>query len=289
MSRIVWWLTRAITYPFSLLPFGILYLFSDMLFLLAYFIVRYRRKIVRTNLSNSFPAKSENELRDIEKRFYRNFCDILVENLKLPSLSKAQVEKRCMVRNSELLDSFFKEGKSVIATIGHCGNWEMAGLGISLAVKHRPIVFYRPLKNSYFDRYMKKLRSRFGMYLLPHTHARQMLKEQGRQPNLFIFITDQTPSNTHTAHWTTFLNQDTPVFKGTEKFARITGLPVVYGDIQRVKRGYYTIDVSLLIENPAETKEGGITEIHTKTLENAIAGSPDNWLWSHRRWKRKRA
>lgn len=288
MSRIAWWLTRAITYPLSLLPFGILFFFSDILFVLVFYVARYRRKVVAGNLRNSFPDKTEAELQSIAKKFYRNFCDIIVENMKLPSLSREDVEKRCVVRNRELLDNYFKQGKSVIATIGHCGNWEMAGLGISLAVQHRPIVFYRPLKNVYFDRFMKNLRSRFGMYLLPHTQARQMLKEQGKQPNLYIFITDQTPSNTTTAHWTTFLNQDTPVFKGTEKFARLTGLPVVYGDIQRVKRGYYSIDVSFLLENPEGTREGEITAIHTKALEDAIMRHAHNWLWSHRRWKRKR-
>lgn len=288
MSRIAWWLTRAITFPLSLLPLSVLYFFSALLYVLVFYIVRYRRNVVATNLRNAFPQKSETELRQIARNFYKNFCDILVENIKIPVLSKKEVESRCVVRNNELLDRFYKEGKSVVATIGHCGNWEMAGLGISLAVKHQPIVFYRPLKNIYFDRFARNMRARFGMKLLPHTQARQMLKAHGKQPNLFIFITDQTPSNTTTAHWTTFLHQDTPVFKGAEKFARLTGLPLVYGDIQRVKRGYYTIDVSLLIENPAGTQEGEITDIHTKTLEDAIHRHPDNWLWSHRRWKRRR-
>lgn len=289
MSRIAWWLTRAIIYPLSLLPFSVLYLFSDLLFVVVYYLVRYRRKVVLSNLRNSFPKKKEDELNAIAKKFYKNFCDILVENIKLPTISKQEVEKRCVVKNKKLLDDFYSEGKSVIATIGHCGNWEVAGLGISLAVRHLPIVFYRPLKNIYFDRFARSMRARFGMMLLPHTQARQMLKEHGKQPNLYIFITDQTPSNTKTSHWTTFLNQDTPVFKGTEKFGHMTGLPIVYGDIQRVKRGYYTIDVSLLVENPALSKEGEITDIHTKALENAINLHPDNWLWSHRRWKRKRA
>ena len=288
MSRIAWWLTLAVIYPLSLLPFSILYLLSDCLFFLIFYIVRYRKKIVFENLRKSFSEKSEAEIHSIAKKFYRNFCDILVETLKLTTISKQEVQKRCVLTNKKILDDYLKEGKSVIATIGHCGNWELAGLAISLAAQHRCITFYRPLKNIYFDRFAKALRAKFGMLLLPHTQARQMLKEHGKQPNLYIFITDQTPSNPLTSHWTSFLNQDTPVFRGTEKFARLTKLPVVYGDIQRVKRGYYSIEASLLVDNPSMPEEGEITELHTRKLESAIKRHPDNWLWTHKRWKRKR-
>lgn len=288
MSRVAWWLTSAIIYPLSLLPFGVLYFFSDLWFFFGYHILRYRRNVVFTNLRNSFPEKSSEEIEAIAKQFYRNFCDILVENVKLPTISKEEVAKRCIIKNKRILDEYYAEGKSVIATIGHCGNWEIAGLATSLAVPHRSIAFYRPLKNIYFDRFARDMRARFGMMLLSHTQVRQMVKEHGKQPNLYIFITDQTPSNTKTAHWTTFLNQDTPVFTGTEKFAHLTGLPIVYGDIQRIKRGYYSIEVKLLLENPIGTKEDEITDLHTKALEDAIVKQPDNWLWSHKRWKRKR-
>ena len=132
------------------------------------------------------------------------------------------------------------------------------------------------------------MRARFGMELLPHTQARQMLKQEGKRPNMYIFITDQTPSNVYTSYWATFLNQDTTIYKGTEKFAMITGLPVVYCDVQRVKRGYYAVEFKMLTENPKQTITNEITELHTRALESAIISNPDNWLWTHRRWKRKR-
>ncbi len=287
-GRLAFYCTMALVYPLSLLPFSLLYVISDVFFFLVYHVPGFRKKIVLTNLRNSFPEKSEAEIRAIAKRFYRNLCDIVIENIKMVSISKEEVSKRCVIKHREILDDYFRQGKSVVATIGHCGNWELAGLATSLAVRHHSIAFYRTLKNSYFDHFARKLRSKFGMTLLPHTQVRQMLKEHGKQPQLYIFITDQTPSNTITSYWTTFLKQDTPIYKGAEKMAKMTGLPVVYGDIQRLRRGYYSIDVSLLTDDSVSSKEGGITELHTRVLEKSIILQPDNWLWSHRRWKRKR-
>ncbi|HXH18887.1 MAG TPA: lysophospholipid acyltransferase family protein [Chitinophagales bacterium] len=288
ISGIGFYAVMAFVYPLSLLPLSMLYFLSDIFCFFVFYVANYRKKIVLANLRNSFPEKTEAEIRKIAKRFYRNLCDLIVENIKLVNISPQEAKKRCVLKNRELLDDYFRQGKSVIAAIGHCGNWELAGLAASLAVKHHCIAFYRTLKNPFFDSFAKKMRAKFGMELLPHTQARKMLRQESFQPNLYIFITDQTPSNEFTSYWLTFLNQDTPVYKGTEKVAKLTGLPVVFGDIQRLKRGYYSIDVSLLTDNPALTREGEITELHTQALEQAIIRHPDNWLWTHRRWKRKK-
>lgn len=276
----------AIAYPLSLLPFSIIYFLSDLLYFFLYDVAGFRKKIVFANLRNSFPEKTDAEIHSIAEKFYRNLCDILLECIKLLSIPKTEVSRRCVINNAELLDAYHRQGKSVIATIGHCGNWELAGLAVSLAVKHRCIAFYRTFRNAYFDRFAKKMRSRFGMQLLPHTKFRQMLVQDGIQPNLYIFITDQAPANTRKSYRTTFLNQDTAIYRGAEKTAKITGHPVVYGDMRRIKRGYYSIDVMLLTENPSQTKEGELTAMHTKALQNSIIRNPDNWLWTHRRWKR---
>jgi len=289
MSAIAFYAVMAIVYPLSLLPLSVLYLFADIIYYIIYYVFRYRRQVVGTNLRKSFPGKSEEEIQSIAGKFYRNLCDILVENIRMVSISKAEVAKRCKIKNIELLENYYRQRQSVIATIGHCGNWELAGLATSLAVKHHSIAFYRTLRNSYFDRFVVRMRAKFGMELLPHRQVRQMLnQESSSQPNMYIFITDQTPLNAQTSHWLTFLNQDTPVYKGTEKMAKRTGHPVVFGDIQRIRRGYYCIEVSLLTDNPARMKEGEITELHTRALEKAIIKNPDNWLWTHRRWKREK-
>ena len=217
-----------ILYPLSLLPFPILYLLSDLLFLLIYYVVRYRRKVVLTNLSLSFPQKSKQEIEEIARKFYRNLGDIIVENVKLLTITKQTVLERCAFINPEVVNSLAAEGKSIIATIGHCGNWELAGLSTSLSLNLHTMVFYRPFKNQYFDKFIRKSRGKFGMELVADNKVRQILKQEGKQPNLYIFITDQTPSNISTCHWTTFLNQHTPVFKGTEKMAKLTNIPVVF-------------------------------------------------------------
>ncbi len=286
MSRITSRVLIATVDLLSLFSLTLLYRISDMLYYLLYYVIRYRRKVVESNLKKSFPEKSENDLKNIEKQFYRNLCDIIVENIKLHRLSEAEIVQCCVFKNMEILYDYFEQGKSVIAAIGHCGNWELAGLGTSIQMRHRCFSFYKPLKNQSLDLWQRKLRAKFGMELIPITHARKMLKEACTQPNLYIFITDQTPSNAKNSHWMQFLNQDTPVFKGAEKVARMLNAPVVFADIQRTKRGHYTITVELLHENPASTAEGELTTLHTRALEKSIRAQPDNWLWSHRRWKK---
>ena len=261
---------------------------SDVAFVFVFHIFKYRKKVVSQNLRKSFPDKTEKEIQEIAKKFYGNFCDIIIESVKFLTISKAAVVDRCRFENPELLDDLCDHGESAIMTLGHCGNWEMAGLSASIQLKHRSVVFYRPLKNPYFDQLIKNLRGRFGMELIPDAQVRQMLRQPRTHPNLYIFITDQTPHQASTSYWTTFLNQDTPVFKGTDKFAKMLKVPVFFAEMKRVKRGYYSIKFIEVTSDPAAAQPDEITEKHTRALESAIIAQPDNWLWSHRRWKRKR-
>ena len=288
MKRIAFMAVMAIVYPLSMVPLSILYVLSDLMYYCVYYFPGYRKKIVFSNLRNAFPDKSNDDLRIIAKNFYRNFCDIIIENVKLINFSREDVARRCTFSNLELVNDLCDRGKSVIMTLGHCGNWELTGLAASLAVKQHTITFYRTIKNIYFDRFSKNIRGKFGMELVPQTKARMMIRQEGKQPNMYIFITDQTPSNVHTSYWTRFLNQDTSIFKGAEKFAKLTGHPVLHAEIQRAQRGYYTVEFKILRESPERTTEGEITELHTRALENDIVRNPDNWLWTHRRWKLKK-
>jgi KDO2-lipid IV(A) lauroyltransferase len=288
MKRLAFVFTLLIVYPLSLLPFFLLYRLSDLLFVVIYYIVHYRRKVVNTNLAKAFPEKTEEERRLIAHKFYRNFCDLIVEGIKITTISPEELQKRLKVTGTEGISKLYEQGRSAMTTLGHCGNWEMAGLAASYEVKHHSIAIYRPLNNKYFDSFIKRTRARFGMELVAHNRSRQILSLLDKQTILYHFITDQTPQNAKGAYWTIFLNQDTPIYMGAEKVAKMTNMPVFYCKILRVKRGYYSLEVQEVVMDPSICAPNEITEIHTRLLEENIREQPDNWLWSHRRWKRRK-
>ena len=288
MKRLLFGLVVAIVYPLSLLPFAVLYLLSDFFFVLVYYVVRYRRKIVSDNLRNAFPDMSDKEREKVARQFYHNLCDIIVEDIKFITISPEEVKKRLSVINIEAINKLYDQGRSAMTTLGHCGNWEMAGLAASYEVKHHSIAIYRPLNNPYFDKFMKNIRARFGMELVAHNKSRQILSQLDKKTNLYHFITDQTPTKVETAYWTNFLNQNTPIYLGAEKVAMMTNMPVFFLKILRIKRGYYSLEIQEVTRDPSHCKPYEITEIHTRLLEENIRAQPDNWLWSHRRWKKQR-
>lgn len=288
MQQLLFRLALAVIYPISYLPFPALYLLSDVGYILLYYVIRYRRKVVALNIKRSFPEKYADELKRIEKQYYRNLCDIILENVKFLTISKEAVANRVNFTNRQIIDDLFKENKSAIITLGHCGNWEMAGLAASFMLPHHSVAIYRPLKNKYFDQLIHDMRARFGMELVPQNNTRALLRQIREGGRLYHFITDQTPGRTAANHWTIFLNQETPVFLGTEKVATLSDLPVWHAHIYRKKRGYYDITFHVVSLEPKTLEPGAITELHTRELEENIRKQPDNWLWSHRRWKHTR-
>ncbi len=289
MSAIVYYLILPFLYLIALLPFPLFYLFSDAIYFILYRVIGYRKKVVYENLKNSFPNKSHQELKLIEKKFYHYLCDLFLETLKTLTISKEDAIKRCSLTDNaiRLFDELNHQKKSCILVLGHYGNWEWAGNTFSLLNKQQLYVIYHPLTNKHFDNLMYQLRTRFGtkLYAMKDT-MREMIKNRN-EVNATAFIADQTPSP-EGAYWTTFLNQDTPVFWGTEKIAQKLNFPVIYVSVKRVKRGFYEIDCEYLVADPKNTKEGEISELHTKRLEKDIIAQPEIWLWSHRRWKHKR-
>ena len=289
MDALVFYIALPFIYLISVLPFAVLYLFSDLLFLILFRCVGYRKKVVRQNLRNAFPGKTDEEINVICKAFYHNLCDFMVETFKILTISKKGILKRCKF-NPESLAVFSKyadEGKSVIMVMGHMGNWEWAGHPFSLLCRQRLVVLYHPLANKYFDRLMYRMRGRFGTRMIPMKTAFKHMLAHKNELTATVFISDQTPMPEN-AYWTTFLNQDTPVFKGTEVIAKKMNLPVVYCCVKKVKRGYYEMFTETLVENPAATGDGEISEMHTRRLERDIIAQPESWLWSHRRWKYKK-
>jgi Kdo2-lipid IVA lauroyltransferase/acyltransferase len=287
MAGLFYFIALPFIYLLSLLPFPLFYGVCDLLFVILYYVVGYRKKVSLQNLRNSFPEKSEKEIRRICHSFYHYLCDLFLETFKTLTISKASMIKRCALTPAAtaLFDRYYSEGKSIVLVMGHFGNWEWAGNTFSLLGKHQLYVVYHPLANKHFNDLVYKMRTRFGTKLIDMKETfRDMVKNR---PIISItaFIADQTPSAPGSAYWTRFLNQDTPVFRGTEKIARKMNYPVVYATVKRIKQGYYEIHAETLVEHPKNTNDGEISELHTRKLEKDIIEQPEIWLWTHRRWK----
>ncbi len=285
MKKLSCLVIRVMIATFSVLPFSVIYFFSDLLYYFLYYFTGYRERVVRENLRNSFPGKSFSEIKKLERAFYHHFCDILLESMKAFSLSNKDMVERYRVVNPELLDPYYAEGKSVIAVAGHYNNWEWASVAAVLQLKHKPVGFYKPINNRCLDDYIRKNRERNGSIAVPIQNTGEHFQAYKALPSAFMMVADQSPSNISFAHWGMFLNRQTAFLHGPEKHARINDLPVVYVDIQKIKRGYYTVTLSLLAEHPREIREEGITALFRTRLEETIYRQPEFWLWSHRRWK----
>jgi len=274
--------------PVSRLPFSMLYVLSDGLFYLMFYGVGYRRKVVFQNLKNSFPEKSEQELKKIARKFYRHFCDLFLESLKVFTISEKQVRARMKIRNFELLEKYFKQNKSVIIAGGHYNNWELFAVAIAASIQHQAIGIYRPLKNPFFNARMQETRSKYGLRMIPTKTVKKVFEEEQNNLTATIFGIDQSPPVADRCHWMKFLNQDTGVLFGTEKYAKEYNYPVVFGHITKEKRGYYSFSFFEACEDPSREPHGQITERVTKMLEKEIVQIPEYWLWSHKRWKQKK-
>ena len=289
MSAIAYYIALPFIYLLSLLPFPLFYLLSDFFYVMLYYVTGYRKKVVLENLRKSFPNKSEAEINRLCKDFYHYLCDLLLETFKTLTITKKTMLRRCTFTNESkvLFDKLAQEKKSIVLVMGHLGNWEWAGNSFSMLCKQQLYVIYHPLTNKHFDSLIYNMRMRFGTKLIAMRNTYRDMVANRHEVNATAFIADQTPSP-EGAYWTTFLNQDTPVFKGTEKIAQKLNFPIVYACVKRVKRGFYEIHAKMLVENPAGTKEGEISELHTRQLEGDIIAQPEVWLWSHRRWKHKK-
>lgn len=291
MQAFIYYLTLPFIYLLSLTPFPVLYAISNGMYFLLYKILGYRKTVVMDNLRRSFPHKSEKELLIICEKYYRYLCDLFLETFKTLTISQSTMKKHCVFSSAakKLFDQLAEEQRSIILVMGHQGNWEWAGNSFSLLCKQQLYVIYHPLSNKYFDVLMYRMRTRFSTKLIPmrDTYKDMLQSKKNKEIAATAFIADQTPAPEN-AYWTTFLNQDTPVFWGTERIARKLNMPVVYAQVKRLKRGYYEIHAEMLVEQPANTTDGQVSELHTKKLEHDIMEQPETWLWSHRRWKHKR-
>ncbi|MDR2473759.1 MAG: lysophospholipid acyltransferase family protein, partial [Tannerella sp.] len=291
IQNTLYFIIFAVTKLFSFLPMQILYAISDMLYVIAYYLVRYRKKVVRINLRNAFPDMQEPDLQSLERRFYRHFTDYIVESIKLVGISAKELVRRSAIRNPEVFYDLQSKGhRCFILMLGHYGNWEwLESMVMTFENRIRINGIYRPLSNKAIDRLFIYLRTRFGSFCIKKNDAfRAMLRMNASdESNMVLFIADQSPSLLNIHYRTQFLNQDTAVFSGAERIARKLKVPVVFADMQQVKRGYYVVDFQLITDTPAATPEFFITEQYTRLMERSILRNPALWLWTHKRWKHK--
>jgi Kdo2-lipid IVA lauroyltransferase/acyltransferase len=272
----------------SRLSWKTMYRISDVLCWVVFDLFKYRKQVIAENLERSFPHKSATERHQIQRTFHRNLSDIIVETLKLARMSRQEIGQR-FEGDVSLLENYYRQGRNVVVVLGHLGNWELANLFASSHFSHHIVVVYHPLANPLFEKYVKDVRSRFGSELIPMKQAYIRTPIPGEKPFLFFLVNDQSP-NPNKAYWTTFLHQDTGIFRGVEVIGRQFNSPVVYAKIERneAQRGHYRVVLNLITDNPAEVPQNGILEKQVRLLETDIRRQPANWLWSHKRWKHRR-
>jgi KDO2-lipid IV(A) lauroyltransferase len=290
MGTVGYYIFYGINWIITLFPIRILYISSDILFLFLYYFPSYRKKIVAENLRNSFPEKSAKEIALIARKFYRHLADLFIETLKLTHLSNNQLKKRMTVSNPELIEGLYDAGRDVAVVHSHYNNWEWLGVCYPLYTRYRTVSIYKPVQNSLFDRFVNNLRKRNNAGLAPmNMIVRKIIENQSKNiRTLYGFMADQTPAKALIEYYTEFLNQETPVFLGIEKIAAKYDMSVVFFNVQKVRRGYYNVTVELLFESTRDLPKYKVTEAHVKRLEEIIRQRPENWIWTHKRWKYKK-
>ena len=269
-----------------LLPERILYLLSDLLYLLMYHVAGYRKKVVYTNLEKAFPEYEKSEIRRIARKFFRHLSDLMLESSVSHFYSESKALKKITYKNPELLNELHGKGKQVMAVLGHYGNWEYMST-LALAIDYPVVAIYKPLHNKYMDRMTQKNRNAFGVITVPMEKiARRLIEyKKSKTPVLTLNLGDQRPLYHQTQYWTKFMGRDTPMFLGTEKLARKMDAAVVFLKIRKLKRGRYEMEAELICENPKDLEPFEITNRHAAILEDLIREEPAYWLWSHKRWK----
>ena len=287
MQALVFYLLLPFIYLISWLPFRLMYLFSDFLFIIIYYIVGYRKKVVDKNLRIAFPEKSDKEILQIRKKYYSFLCDLMLETLKMLTISKKQMMKHIYFSDMKSLDDLYQKKQSFVFLLGHNGNWEWASAAVELHSAFHLLVIYKPLSSKYFDPLFHKMRTRFGQEVTPMKNTLRDMIRLKDQLTATAFVSDQRP-DARIAYWTTFFGEETGFFQGTEKLTKKFKYPIVYISIKRPKRGYYEIVPEILVENPHEKEDSEITEAFVRRLEKQIRDEPELWLWSHDRWRDKK-
>ena len=287
MQKISHWLVYTPLYLLSLLPLRVLFLFSDFIYLLVYYVFGYRKKVVFQNLSIIFPNHTYKQKEKIAKGVYRNFTDFIVESIKLFSASDAWVNKH-FVGNVDVLDKLYEEGKKCQVHLGHNFSWEIGQQWISMHLKQPALSVYTPISNKTLDRIFKQMRSQRGGVMLPANDMKNAILPYRDKPYALLLVADQRPRSRDKAMWIPFFGKETAFVRGPETGARMGNLAVVFCYVEKLRRGYYKCYLTLETNDPTSLEPEELTRRYARYLEEKIVQQPENWLWTHKRWKWER-
>jgi len=288
MQLLAFILIYPILWLLSILPFRLLYAFSDFLYLFVYKIFGYRTSTVKANLNLVFPEKSEKEIKTIMDKFYHHLCDMIVEAIKSMTITDAELQKHFKFSNVDLLVDLGKKNKSVILMCAHYGSWEWIFI-LQKHVSQKGFAVYKRLANKYFDRMIKRIRAKHNSQLITTKETFAILSETKKKGDLTIngFVSDQSPKAHKALHWNEFMGIKVPMYTGAETLAKQLDMAVVFFDVQRQRRGYYETTFTTITENPNDYKDYEITDLFFKLVEKQILDAPEFYLWTHKRWKHR--
>lgn len=289
MQLIVFLISYPIIWLISILPFRLLYIFSDFIYFLVYFILGYRKKIVRNNIAISLPHLSNKERLDIEKKFYKHLCDMFLEMIKTMSISREEMEKRFVFKNLDLYLELEKKGKSIALLCAHYASYEWA-VSMNYHITFEGYGIYKKLSNKYFDKLVIDIRSKYRATLITTRETISVIESNKRSNKLAVYglASDQSPQKSKANHWTNFMGIDVPVHTGAEMIAKRFDMNVIFLKNKKVKRGYYEATFELMAENPCEEPNFSISDDFLKRVEKQILEAPEFYLWTHNRWKHRK-
>lgn len=285
MARLKHFLLKFILAFFGAIPFRMIYVLSDGLAFLLYRVVRYRSKVVAGNLRRAFPEKTDEEIRLITRQFYSSLADLSLESLQSSTISPAEATRRCKPVNPELINFYLDQNRAVILAGSHLGNWEWGGLSMPPTFHGATITAFKPVSDKTVETFFNDARSRTGMELVSMEDLFRVMRKRSTEAAVFILLGDQSPSSRKSAHWANFFGQATATLPGTDVLARKFSFPVLYYRTVRRSRGFYEIEFEELCADPSVMPEKAITQKYTDLLEKDIRNHPEQWLWSHKRWK----
>ncbi len=289
MQLLAYILIYPILWIVSMLPFRILYFVSDLLYILMYYVIGYRKKVVKENLNLVFPNKSEAELHIVLKRFYHHLCDMIVESVKSMNISIDSMKSRYKFNNLDIITDYEKQNKSIILMCAHYGSWEWIFI-LQTYTTHRSYAIYKRLQNKYFDRLVKSIRARYNSYLITTKETFSVMEEARKNGILSMsgFASDQSPKKDKARYWADFMGINVPVHTGAEALAKKLDMPIVFFSVKRMKRGFYEATFQTLADKPKSFKDYDITDRFLKLVEDQIIEAPEYYLWTHNRWKHRK-
>jgi len=289
MQLVVFILLYPIIWIISILPFRLMYMFSDMVYVLVYYIIGYRKKVVRTNIAMALPNLSEKERLQIEKKSYRHLCDMFLEMIKTMTISVKEIEKRFVFTNLEMYQEMEKKNKSIALMVAHYATYEWV-ISINSKIKYEGYAIYKKINNKYFDKLVRDIRSRFKATLINTKQTIPTIEKNARTNHLGLygFASDQSPQVSKAFHWQKFMGIDTPVHTGAEMLAKRFDMNIMFLRVKKVKRGYYEATFEHLVDNPKEVPNYEISDEFLRRVEKQIYEAPEFYLWTHKRWKHKK-